>query len=141
MRRTASLLLLLSLIVTGAAPLAGERLICPMPMPSARESAAGSAAGSACDTCATDSPATSASLEAASCCTVAPATVAEAVPATVTSQRRGVASSHADGAPILLALYACPVIPSRYVPSFDPPAPVPAPSPPPLSTQTTHLRN
>lgn len=136
MRRTASLLLLISLVATGAAPLAGERLVCPMPMASPDASLA----GSSCEACAMDSPAAPASLEAATCCSVVPATESESAPATVSAQRRGGASSHPDGVPVLAAILACPEIPSRYVPSFDSPALVPAP-PPPLSTQTTHLRN
>lgn len=136
MRRTASLLLLLSLVATGAAPLAGERLLCPMAMPSAGESAA----APACEACAKDSPAASASLEAASCCTMAPATVAETVPATVTAQRRGGFSPQVEG----FAIAAPPIHDAALIcsaPSFDTPAPSPAESPPPLSTQTTHLRN
>ena len=135
MRRTASFFLLLSLVVTGAAPLAGERLVCPMPMPSAE----GSASAPACGACAMDSPAASASLEAASCCTVAPATIAEAVPATMTAQRRGV-TPQVDGVAITApASHHAAAICST--PSFDTPAPTPASSPPPLSTRTTHLRN
>ena len=124
MRRTVGFLLLASLAVTGAAPLAGERLLCPMP----------------CDACAMDAPATSASLEAASCCRVAPATEAETVPATVTAQRRGGITTHGDDIVVAEASVLC-SSPTRYIPSFDPPAPVPAPSPPLLSTQTTRLLN
>src|SRR6202008_2635310 len=133
MRRTTCLLLLLSLAATGAAPLTGERLLCPMPMPMSSDR--GSATGMTCDACATNAPTTAASLEAASCCTMAPAAVAEAVPATVTAQRRGGASPQDDasaiGAPVLQD-----AVPICAAPSFDTPAPSPASSPPPLSTQT-----
>ena len=132
MRRSASLLLLFCLVVTGAAPLAGERLVCPMPMTSP--------AGVSCEMCVMDSPEAPASLQAASCCSVAPATVAEAVPATVSATRRGGGSGVPDAVPMLAAIIACSDV-STYVPSFDAPAPVPTPSPPLLSTQTTHLRN
>ena len=131
MRRSASLLLLFCLVVTGAAPLAGERLLCPMPM---------AAVGASCETCVMDSPEATASLQAASCCSVAPATVAETVPATVSATRRGSGFGVPDAAPMSAAIIACPEV-STYVPSFDAPAPDPAPTPPLHSTQTTHLRN
>ena len=130
MRRIASLLLLFCLVVTGAAPLAGERLLCPMPM---------AVAGVSCESCVMDSPGAPASLQAASCCSVAPATVAEAVPATVSATRRS-GFGVPDAAPMSAAIIACPEV-STYVPSSDAPAPVPAPTPPLRSTQTTHLRN
>lgn len=132
MRRSASLLLLFCLVVTGAAPLAGERLVCPMPMTQP--------AGVSCESCVMDSPEAPASLQAASCCSVAPATVAEVVPATVSTARRGSGSGVPDAASMLASIIACPDV-STYVLSFDAPAPVRAPTPPLLSTQTTHLRN
>jgi hypothetical protein len=71
---------------------------------------------------------------------MAPATVAEAVPATVTAQRRGgITTDHASVVVADAPILCFPV--SQYVPSFDTPPPVPSSSPPPLSTQTTHLRN
>jgi hypothetical protein len=137
MRRNVSLLLLVSLVVTGAAPLAGERLLCPMPMPMGR---AASGSGGGCDACVPDAPATATSLEAASCCSVAPGAEAETVPATVGASRRGV-STQSDLGPMSVALAECPAISAQSVPSLDSPPPIPAASPPPLSTQTTHLRN
>lgn len=137
MRRNVSLLLLASLVVTGAAPLAGERLLCPMPMPMGP---AASASGGGCDACAPDAPAAATSLEAASCCSVAPGAEAETIPATMTAQRRGAPTTHGDGAVIVEAVIACSA-PTLDVPSFESPPPIPATSPPPLSTQTTHLRN
>ena len=132
MRRTGSLLLLLSLVVTGAAPLAGERLLCSMPMsPKAAPS---------CDACPVDAPSAATSLEAASCCRTAPATEADTVPATVTASRRG-AVAHSDLGPTSVVLAECPVIAAQSAPSLDSPPPIPAASPPLRSTQTTHLRN
>ena len=132
MRRSLSLLLLVSLVATGAAPLAGERLLCPMPMsPKIAES---------CDACRTDTPSAAASLEAASCCRTAPAAEAETVPATVSVSRR-TASAQSDLGPISVVLAECPAITAQSVPSLDSPPPISATSPPPLPTQTTHLRN
>lgn len=132
MRRSLSLLLLVSLVATGAAPLAGERLLCPMPMsPRIAES---------CDACPMGSRSAAASLEAASCCRTNPAAEAETVPATVSVSRRS-ASAQSDLGPTSIVLAECPAITAQSMPSLDSPPPIPTASPPPLSTQTTHLRN
>jgi hypothetical protein len=137
MRRNWSLLLLVSLAATGSAPLAGERLLCPMPMRSVA-SAGSDVAG--CDACAMDSPAAAGSLEASSCCRVAPASEAETVPATLTAQRRGAPSSDGDGAAMEMPAISRGAL-AQHAPTLDSPPPIPAFSPPTLSTHTTHLRN
>ncbi len=134
MRRNGSLLLLLTLVVTGAAPLSGERLVCPMPM--------SPKIAASCDACVPDSPAAAdASLEAASCCRTAPATEADTVPATVSTSRRGGAPGPSDGGSMSVVLAECPAIAAQSVPSLDSPPPIQAAPPPLRSTQTTHLRN
>jgi len=132
MRRSASLLTVVCLIVTGAAPFSGDRLVCPMPMTSP--------AASSCEACGTDSPEAPSSLEAASCCSVAPASVAESVPATVSATRRGAGSGVPDAVPLLAAIEECPEF-STHVQAFDASAPSPAAPPPLILIETTHLRN
>jgi len=145
MRRQLSLLLLLSLVVTGAAPLAGERLVCPMTMTMAMPATSSGEppAAATCRACAMESQNASApaSVKAASCCGTAPVAEAETVPATFSAQRRGGITAHSDGIAIALSPVACPEIPALVAPSFDAPPPNPAASPPPSATLTTHLRN